>query len=309
MMAVRAETLVRWLRAAGEPSRLRLLALCAANGLSVSDLAQTLGQSEPRVSRHLKILCEAGLIERLPQGQWVHYRIASEGAATGFVRGILAQADARDPQLQHDRSVARAASTSAAADESRLGRAMAAFVGAGSQPGVRGSALLLGAGHPELLESAARTFGHLTAVASSRRAAQAIQARAARAGFECRVVRTAGPARDALVNFADSGNSFDAVILDHPPASGDALAHLLDEVARVVAPAGRVWIFEPYESLEVSRERVVEHPLARLRRLLGTAGLSCERLSPIEADGQHVLAALARASSIQTVPQSKGVAS
>ena len=55
-----------------------------------------------------------------------------------------------------------------------------------------------------------------------------------------------------------------------------------------------MWIFEPYEALEVSRERIVEHPLARLRRLLGTAGLACERLSPVEADGEHVLAALAR---------------
>jgi DNA-binding transcriptional ArsR family regulator len=299
---------VKWLRAAGEPSRLRLLALCASNGLSVSDLAQALGQSEPRVSRHLKILCEAGLVERLPQGQWVHYRIASEGAATGFVRGILAQADVRDPQLQHDRSAARAALICPAVDESRLGRAMAAFVTAAVPPGARGTALVVGAGHPELLESAARAFGQVTTLVSSPRAAQAIQAHAARRGFECRVVRTGGSAGAAVVNFANSGNSFDAVILDHPPAGGDGLARLLDEVRRVVSPAGRVWIFEPYESLEVSRERVVEHPLARLRRLLGAAGLACERLSPIEADGQHVLAALARATSIQTLPQSKGVA-
>jgi hypothetical protein len=62
----------------------------------------------------------------------------------------------------------------------------------------------------------------------------------------------------------------------------------------VLAPGGRLWIFERYESLERSRERVVEHPLARLRRLLGDAGLTCERLSPVEADGQHVLAAVAR---------------
>jgi SAM-dependent methyltransferase len=185
---------------------------------------------------------------------------------------------------------------------------MAAFVTAGTQAGARGTVLVLGAGHPELLESAARTFGHLTTLASSRRAAQAIQAHAARRGFECRVVRTAGPDRATLGSFAGGGSSFDAVILDHLPASGDGLARLLDEVVRVVAPSGRVWIFEPYESLEGSRERVVEHPLARLRRLLGTAGLACERLSPIEADGQHVLAALARATSIQTVPQTRGVA-
>jgi len=57
-----APDVISWLRAAGEPSRLRLLALCDRGDLSVSDLAQALGQSEPRVCRHLRILSEAGLI-------------------------------------------------------------------------------------------------------------------------------------------------------------------------------------------------------------------------------------------------------
>ncbi|HYL70751.1 MAG TPA: ArsR family transcriptional regulator, partial [Candidatus Dormibacteraeota bacterium] len=56
------QELVTWLRAAGEPTRLRLLALTADAALSVSDLAQAVKQSEPRVSRHLKILTEAGLL-------------------------------------------------------------------------------------------------------------------------------------------------------------------------------------------------------------------------------------------------------
>src|SRR5256885_3178270 len=67
--------LVRWLRAAGEPTRLRLLALCADGAWSVSDLARALKQSEPRVSRHLRILCEAQLLVRLRHGQWVDYRL------------------------------------------------------------------------------------------------------------------------------------------------------------------------------------------------------------------------------------------
>jgi DNA-binding transcriptional ArsR family regulator len=309
MNPVPAHVLVRWLKAAGEPSRLRLLMLCTESGLSVSDLAHALGQSEPRVSRHLKILCEAGLIDRLPQGQWVHYRLAGEGTALGFVRGILAQADSRDPQLQHDRSAARAAAWPPIGGESRLGRALAASLVAGDQRGRRGTALVLGAAHPEILESASRAFGQLTTLVSSRRAAQAAQAYATRRGFKCRVVRAAGAADAGVASLAGSGNSFDAVVLDHPAASGEGLARLLETVRDVVAPAGRVWIFEPYDSLEVPRARVVEHPLARLRRLLDAAGLSCERLSPIEADGQHVLAALARMTSAPTVPHIQGVAS
>jgi hypothetical protein len=86
---------------------------------------------------------------------------------------------------------------------------------------------------------------------------------------------------------------FDAVLLD-TFASADTLARMLEHARRLLTPSGRLWIFEPYESLERSRERIVEHPLARLRRLLGDAGLTCERLSPVEADGEHVLAAVAR---------------
>src|SRR6202040_3200429 len=100
--------LVKWLRAAGGPSRLRLLALCADGALSVSDLAQALGQSEPRVSRHLKILCEAGLLERLRQGQWVHYRVTEGAPAAGFVQGLLAHLNRSDPVFAKDRDRAAA---------------------------------------------------------------------------------------------------------------------------------------------------------------------------------------------------------
>src|ERR1700760_1848237 len=102
MPLARAPQLIAWLRAAGEPSRLRLLVLCAKQDLSVSDLAHALGQSEPRVCRHLRILCEAGLIERSRNGQWVHYQLTPTEAAAGFVRGLLAQLDHSDAQMMRD---------------------------------------------------------------------------------------------------------------------------------------------------------------------------------------------------------------
>jgi DNA-binding transcriptional ArsR family regulator len=309
--SVAPDILVKWLRAAGEPSRLRLLMLCSQAALSASDLAHALGQSEPRVSRHLKILCEAGLTERRRQGQWVHYRVAENTPATSFVRGVLAQADRRDPQLLHDRSSAREAASSSAllthGIESRLGRALAAFVTTADAQAAHGTALVVGAAHPELLESAARAFTQLTVLVSSRRAGQAAQAFAQRRGFVCRVLKTSGPGSAA--DLAGSGASFDAVMLDHPPSGGEALAHTLQDVRGLLAPSGRVWIFEPYDSLEASRGRIVEHPLARLRRLLDTAGLVCERLSPIEADGEHVLGALARAAAVPQAARTAGAVS
>src|SRR5579862_3421989 len=107
MAPMDSETVLGWLKAAGEDSRLRLLALCAQHELSVSDLAEALRQSEPRVSRHLRILCEAGLLERLRQGQWVHYRLTQNAAAAGFVQGLLGQLDRRDPVFGLDRGAAR----------------------------------------------------------------------------------------------------------------------------------------------------------------------------------------------------------
>lgn len=82
------ETLLAGLRAAGEPTRLRLLALCAHGELSVTELTQILGLSQPRVSRHLKLLVEAGLLERFREGTLVFYRIA-EGSEDGHLARTL----------------------------------------------------------------------------------------------------------------------------------------------------------------------------------------------------------------------------
>ncbi len=289
--------LLKWMRAAGDPTRMRLLALCADAALSVSDLAHALKQSEPRVSRHLKILCESGLLERLRQGQWVHYRLRPAPEESSFVRGLLAQMDRRDPVLLRDASNARVAAGTegerGSGAESRLGRALAEFAGSLNLGGALSSVLVVGVAHPELLAWAARVSGHCTALAHSRRAAQGARAFAERRGLSCRVVHAPAGAglRAAL---ARVGAHFDALVLDHPYAAGDTLVPLLETARALIEPGGALWLFEPYDALEGARDRIIEHPLARLRRLLGAAGLRCERVSPIEADGAHVLAAIAR---------------
>src|SRR5664279_3675778 len=64
------------LAAAGEATRLRILCLLAGAELTVSELVAILGQSQPRVSRHLKLLAEAGLLERHREGSWVVFLIS-----------------------------------------------------------------------------------------------------------------------------------------------------------------------------------------------------------------------------------------
>src|SRR3569623_1905579 len=64
------------LQALADPTRLRILALLRLMELSVGELAQVLGQSQPRVSRHLKILADAGVLARRKEGSWVFLTLA-----------------------------------------------------------------------------------------------------------------------------------------------------------------------------------------------------------------------------------------
>lgn len=88
-MFISMEDILSGLRAAGEPTRLRLLALCAHGELSVTELTHILGQSQPRVSRHLKLLVEAGLLERFREGSLVFYRIAEQSETAVLARTLV----------------------------------------------------------------------------------------------------------------------------------------------------------------------------------------------------------------------------
>jgi len=101
-MSLTANQTVEVLRAAGEPSRLRILALLSREELAVLELCKILDQSQPRVSRHLKLLADAGLVERFPDGAWVFYRLAAGGEARGLADDVLARTDDQDPVLARD---------------------------------------------------------------------------------------------------------------------------------------------------------------------------------------------------------------
>lgn len=101
-MLLRSDEVVEALRAAGEPSRLRILILLAREELAVMELCQILTQSQPRVSRHLKLLAEAGLIERFPDGAWVFYRLAASGPRRALVDQILSMVGKSDHEQARD---------------------------------------------------------------------------------------------------------------------------------------------------------------------------------------------------------------
>ncbi len=109
------------LRAAAEPTRLRLLALCAEGEWTVSELTEILGQSQPRVSRHLKLLVDAGLLDRIREGTWAFYRLTGGGAGTRLGRGLLDMIPGDDATLALDRE------RLGAVKQARAGRAQAYF--------------------------------------------------------------------------------------------------------------------------------------------------------------------------------------
>jgi ubiquinone/menaquinone biosynthesis C-methylase UbiE/DNA-binding transcriptional ArsR family regulator len=101
-MSFTAGELVEVLRAAGEPTRLRILALLQREELSVMELGQILDQSQPRVSRHLKLLAEAGLVERFPDGAWVFYRLSGDGERRRLTDDVLGRLKAAEPVIVRD---------------------------------------------------------------------------------------------------------------------------------------------------------------------------------------------------------------
>jgi ArsR family transcriptional regulator len=99
-MTLSLDDLIGALKAAGERTRFRILALLSTAELTVKDLTAILGQSQPRISRHLKLLAEAGLVDRHPEGSWVFYRLSE---ASSVARELTGFAAADDPTLARDR--------------------------------------------------------------------------------------------------------------------------------------------------------------------------------------------------------------
>src|SRR3979411_1946157 len=86
------------LKAAGEETRLRILGLLFEAELTVSDLTEILRQSQPRISRHLKLLAEAGLVARFREGAWAFFRLAEHGQAALALRALIGPARGRRPR-------------------------------------------------------------------------------------------------------------------------------------------------------------------------------------------------------------------
>lgn len=247
------EPLLTQLRAAAEPTRLRLLALCARGAFNVSELCAVLGQSQPRLSRHLKLLHEAGLLERLPEGPHVYFQLP---VGADLARALLARLPEEDPLLQADRrQAARIAAERARAasdafqregmewDEIRaLGLDAGAIEAAilAALPGRVEMLLDIGAGTGGLLELVAPRVDRALGVDASREMLALARARLSERGLAERcTVRQADMYRLPLPDAR-----FDAVTLQMVLHYAEDPAAALAEAVRVLRPGGALIVLD-----------------------------------------------------------------
>lgn len=249
------------LRAAAEPTRLRLLALCAHAELTVSELTQILGQSQPRVSRHLKLLCEAGLLDRFREGTWVFYRLAQRGAGAELTRVIIDQVPPDDATLARDltrlEDVRRARAESAAAyfranaprwdqirtlhvDDAEVERALLDML---PRQGIA-DLLDIGTGTGRMLELFSGRVQRAVGIDMSREMLAVARANLDKAGRRNCLVR-----QGDMYQLPLPDQSFDAVIIHQVLHYADEPGEAIEEAARVLKPGGRLLVvdFAPHD--------------------------------------------------------------
>jgi ArsR family transcriptional regulator len=268
------EELLAALRAAAEPTRLRLLVLCAHGELTVTELTRILGQSQPRVSRHLKLLCEAGLLDRFREGSWAFYRLNRSGPASCLARQLVTACDENDPTIALDRqrltAVKRQRADLASAyfrdnaarwdrirslhiDEREVEAALVEII-AGADPR---DLLDIGTGTGRMLEVLAPRVERGLGIDQSREMLSVARVNLERAGLDNGAVRLGDMYRLALPDA-----SFDAVVIHQVLHYADRPAAAIAEAARVLRPNGILVLvdFAPH-ALEYLRE---EHAHRRL---------------------------------------------
>lgn len=282
------------LRAAGEATRVRILALLAKGELNVKDLTQILGQSQPRISRHLKLMAEAGLIGRFREGSWVFFRLADAGNQSALADAIVASLDPADPVFARDR--ARAAAVKKAREEAAQGyfrehagewdkirtlhvadAQVEAAIDEALGPGPFPLLVDLGTGTGRMLELFAPRASRALGFDLNHDMLTYARMKLERAGLAQAQAR-----HGDLYNVPLPDGAADAVILHQVLHFLDEPAAAMAEAARLLKPGGKLLVvdFAPHE-LEFLREQSAHRRLGfspdQLKRWLEEAGVKVGR--------------------------------
>jgi ubiquinone/menaquinone biosynthesis C-methylase UbiE len=253
---------VTLLKAAAEPTRLRILLLLAQGEFNVKDLTRILGQSQPRISRHLKLLAEAGLIERVQEGSWAYFHL-SDGTPAGQIgRHILASIGGRAEglpgrdalraeALKKEREeiaqqffMARAAEwdsiRSLHVEEAQVEAAMLAAMG----PGPFDLLVDLGTGTGRMLELFAGRYARALGIDASHAMLSYARAKLERAGLGQALVR-----QGDICNLNIDDGVANAVVMHQVLHFLSQPSRAVEEAARILAPGGRLLLvdFAPHD--------------------------------------------------------------
>lgn len=249
------------LKALAEPTRLRIIALCKTGGdLAVSEFVRILGQSQPRVSRHLKLLTDAGALIRIPEGSWVFYRISAEGAVNSIVDALIADIPGDDVTLSRDRErLAVVKKERADAADNYFGENAAIWnqiramhidqrdVNAALEQIVQGKPnqtfLDIGTGTAEMLLHFADQIDQGEGIDASRE-----MLAVARASLEAASANHCHVRQGDLYSLPYDANAFDIILIHQVLHYVDDLKGAITEAARVLRPGGTLLIadFAPH---------------------------------------------------------------
>jgi DNA-binding transcriptional ArsR family regulator len=278
------------LRAVAESTRLRLLAVLARGELTVTEICEVVGQSQPRISRHLKVLSDAGLLERFREQHWVYYRTPPVGEGLGTVQQLLSLLNEDDDVLSRDRRklqdvIAERARRAAVAQTTDLPEEVDAILLRELAAEPIGVLLDVGTGSGHLLEllgaQATRAIGIDISTDALRLARTNVQS----AGLaHCELQR--GDMYD--LPFASA--LFDTAVADRILARAEDPLAAIGEIARTLKRGARLMIVENFDVLDDGKT----NPIATLRDWCTQAGLECGRIHPMDTEQGHLLVALAR---------------
>lgn len=283
------------LRAAAEPTRLRMLALLARAELTVGEICEVLGQSQPRVSRHLKLLCDAGLLDRFREQLWVYYRAPASGEARDTVWQLLALVDDEDDVLRRDRrrmeeviaERGRRAANHLASDETPKASDLVdstVLEELASEP--IGALLDVGTGSGHMLQLLGAKATRAVGVDISSEALRVARTKVHSAGLShCELQR------GDMYDLPFGAPLFDTVIAERVLAAAERPLAALVEISRTLKHGGRAVIIEDFDSLIAASPA---NPIATLREWFAKAGLEVSRVRPVDTEAGHLLVAIGR---------------
>lgn len=291
------------LKAIAEETRLRVIALLQRGELTVTDLTEILGQSQPRVSRHLRLLVDAGLVTKHREGTWVFFRLVERGARLDLALAAIASVDKNDPVLVADLDRLDAVRFRRAAtaseyfeqiapiwDEERSLHAASATVEAAILEAIDeeplGRVLDLGTGTGRMLallaDRADRAVG-LDTSHSMLSVARANLERAGVANWELRQGDVHSPPLEAA--------SFDLVVIHQVLHYLDDPARAVAEAARLVAPGGRLLVvdFAPHrhDFLRAAAHRRLGFTHEQLVDWFDQSGFDCPMITDVQAPAEQ----------------------